>query len=706
MSEHHQLIKEILGSVASGVVLVEQDGECVFVNEPARRLLQVDSTSSNLHIRDLESSYQWSSIENKGGSKPEKGKLSITSLLNQVNATNKKFSVESVRLEHSSWSFPKWVNLSIRSINTNQENLSIICLDDISKLKNRERQMSLHAEVFSAAGEAAAITDKFFNVIDINDAYQTITQYTKEEVIKNKINLKELLKQDKKIYKVLREQIVNNGYWQGEVWNERKDGERFPILLTVSQVLDDQRNLSHFVFVFSDITELTLARERLDFLAYHDQLTSLPNRSMSQLLFQHGLGRADRNDKKVALLFIDLDNFKIINDTLGHRKGDFLLRQFAVRLQRILRKEDTVARLGGDEFLIILEDIETPEHISKVANKVLTLLELPFELGEQERFISASIGIAVYPDDGSNFDDLLKHADAAMYASKNVGPNSYQFYKTELTNRVNRRAELEHDLRHALETDSFELFFQPQIDIDSGIINGAEALLRWNHPKGDFVSPAEFIPIIEDTGLIVPVGRWVARRALEELKSWRNQGLNFPRVAINVSGIQLQKDEFLAYLTELMNELQMNPGDLEIEITESVFIDDETIPEVIKNMHKAGFYLALDDFGTGYSSLSYLTRLPFNKIKLDRSFVQHIEDDRSAKAMAESIVALAKTLGFEVIAEGIEEPEQLQTLLSLGCEEAQGFYIGRPVPSKDFIRQIHDFYVRTGLVKEQSMKLK
>ncbi len=557
---------------------------------------------------------------------------------------------------------------------------------DISHFINRQDELQLQSEVFGAAGEAAVVVDKHFKVLEVNQAYVSITGFEKEECVGKKLNLYKLLREERKIFNELRYSIVHKGFWNGEVWNVRKSGERFPILLTASRVESKlNKNEFHYVIIFSDITELKLARERLDFLAYHDQLTYLPNRSMSKLRFQHSIQRASRNNEKVGMLFIDLDDFKTINDSLGHSKGDYLLKQLSVRLQRVVRKQDTVARLGGDEFLIILEDVKSPEQMAAVAKKILHALEFVFELGEHERFVGASIGIAMYPDDGLNFDELLKHSDSAMYAAKALGRNQMQFYRRELSERINRRSQLEFELRNALDEKAFSLFYQPQINLATGEVIGVEALIRWKHHREKFISPVEFIPILENTGLIISVGRWVAKTALESLKRWRAQGYSLPAVAINVSAIQLQKDNFVDYLLELLDENGMTPKDIEIEITESVFVDNQVIPKVLQTFHEKGFILALDDFGTGYSSLSYLTRLPFNKIKLDRSFVNDIPEQPSANSMVEALVALAKTLGFEVLAEGVENSDQMQFLLKHGCDEAQGYFIGRPLPEQDLL---------------------
>ncbi len=557
-------------------------------------------------------------------------------------------------------------------------------------------------EVLDHLSEATLVTDRFFNVIGFNKAYCDITQLSPEEVWMRKIRLKRLLKNEPENYRSIRRELVTEGFWQGELTYVRKNGERFPISLSVRQVMSEEGGVSHYIIVFSDITELKIARQRLDFLAYHDQLTHLPNRALSQIRYLHSCERAARQSTKVAVLFIDLDNFKLVNDSLGHNKGDALLKQFASRLQSVTRGQDTVSRLSGDEFLILLEDVAKVEQITCVAEKILNQLEIPFQLGEQERYVGACIGIAVYPDDGKSFDELTRNANTAMHTAKQTEKHNYTFYKAEFSHRAIRRSQLEHDLRSALVQNAFHLHYQPQFDLNHGVVSGAEALLRWNHPSGEFISPAEFIPIIEASGLIVPIGRWVAKEALMALKRWRNEGLDLPRVAINLSGIQLQKDDFEAYIDQLLPELSLQPEDLEIEITESIFVENEASSKVIEALHRKGIFMALDDFGTGYSSLAYLTRLSFDKIKLDRSFIGDIEQNDSSKSMVRSLVALAQTLGFEVIAEGVENQAQLELLMHYGCDEAQGYFIGRPVPEDNFMAQVSEFYAQFRQLKQKS----
>lgn len=685
-----------LEAIPGAVLVFDSNFQLINHNPEASAILQ----SLGIGIRDLQS--QNHSLL-KLRVKRKHQTVLLKNLLSQLAERSEHQIIENVSLvgQDSQTVTPMLLKAKVNNSESSAVNIVVHLSASAESLIDLSQQ-PLKLELLDHLSEATLVTDRYFNVIDFNKAYCEITQLSPEEVWMKKFRLKHLLKNDPDVYRAIRREVVAEGFWQGELTNVRASGERFPISLSVTRVLANDGSVSHYIIVFSDITELKIARQRLDFLAYHDQLTHLPNRSLSQMRFQHSAERAARNSTKVAVLFIDLDNFKFVNDSLGHNKGDALLKQFASRLQSVTRGQDTVSRLSGDEFLILLEDVVNVEQITRVAQKILNQLERPFQLGEQERYVGACIGISVYPDDGKSFDELTRNANTAMHTAKQTEKHNYTFYKTEFSQRAIRRSQLEHDLRSALVQNAFHLHYQPQFDLNHGIVAGAEALLRWNHPSGEFISPAEFIPIIEATGLIVPIGRWVAKQALMALKRWRSKGLDLPRVAINLSGIQLQKDDFEAYLDDLLSELGMQPEDLEIEITESIFVENEASSKVIEALHRKGIFMALDDFGTGYSSLAYLTRLSFDKIKLDRSFICDIEQSDSSKSMVRSLVALAQTLGFEVIAEGVENQAQLELLMHYGCDEAQGYFIGRPVSEDNFMTQVSEFYAQFQQFQQKS----
>jgi diguanylate cyclase (GGDEF)-like protein len=422
--------------------------------------------------------------------------------------------------------------------------------------------------------------------------------------------------------------------------------------------------------------------QRLEFLAQFDALTGLPNRALLSDRFTQMIVQAKRHDTLLGVLFIDLDHFKHVNDTLGHAGGDALLKETARRLQQCVRPGDTVARISGDEFAVLLGDLAHAEDAALVAQKILDRLTAPFEIAATEIFVSASIGIAAFPADGADAESLLRAADAAMYRAKQAGRSAYQFFTPEIDQRTRARAQLGSDLRRALEREEFELAYQPKFDLRTGLPSGAEALLRWRRPDGDVVGPAQFIPVLEETGLIVQVGDWVLRRACADLKAWQDAGLQPVPVSVNVSARQFREPDLDARVGALVAAAGLDPALLELEITESQLMHDpEHAVRLVKAMHARGLRIAIDDFGTGYSSLSYLTRFPVSALKIDRSFVADVLDDAADAAIVRAIVDMAHTLGFLVVAEGVENDGQAAFLRGLGCEQAQGYLFARPMPA-------------------------
>lgn len=433
----------------------------------------------------------------------------------------------------------------------------------------------------------------------------------------------------------------------------------------------------------SDITERKTSEERLAYLANYDTLTGIPNRNLLQDRLRHAMSHADRKQHKVALLFLDLDHFKAVNDALGHQSGDELLIEAVARIKRHIRETDTLARLGGDEFMIILEDFKSAAQVASIATHILTLLNEKFIIGGQELFVSASMGITYYPDDGKDTETLLKNADTAMYLAKEQGRNKYMFFTEELNRKAQERLRLENNLRMALEREEFHLNFQPQIDLSSGHVIGAEALLRWA-PNQDFISPARFIPILEETGLIVPVGHWVLEQACRTAREWQTKFKTQFRIAVNLSPRQLQQVDIVERVKEILTTTQLQPQFLEIELTESVLIDTSISKENFIRLEQLGVKLAIDDFGTGYSSLSYLKQYAVDVLKIDRSFIQDLNQDKNDDAVTHAIIALAHELDMQVIAEGIETIEQLQFLRKSQCNQGQGFLIARPMTKHNF----------------------
>jgi diguanylate cyclase (GGDEF)-like protein len=428
-------------------------------------------------------------------------------------------------------------------------------------------------------------------------------------------------------------------------------------------------------------------------MAYYDALTGLPNRVLLQDRLRQAMIEADRHERLVALLFIDLDRFKNINDTLGHEMGDLLLKKVAQRLLSCVRPGDTVARPGGDEFMVVLADVAHVDDVSRVTQKVIDVFSPPFEIGGRELFVTSSIGATLYPFDDRDVDALYRNADAAMYHAKDEGRNNFQFYSAEMNDQSLKRLSMETALRRALDRDEFRLYYQPQIDIMTGRIIGAEALIRWQHPEWGLVPPLEFIPLAEETGLIVPIGEWVLRTACAEARAWQDAGLPPVRVAVNLSARQFRQQDLFDVITTALQHGGLEPKWLEVEVTESMVMRDvnRTI-DILHGLERMGVSVAIDDFGSGYSSLSYLRRLPIAVIKIDRSFIEHIPGNPDDAAIATAIIALAKSLQLTVVAEGVETQEQLDFLRHHGCGTAQGYYFARPLPAEEFVR-----FLREGL---------
>ena len=555
---------------------------------------------------------------------------------------------------------------------------------DVSQSRHAEEQLRLAAKVFDRSGEAIVITDSRGHIITANAAFTTITGYALGEVIGKNPSLLQSGRHSRDFYAAMWQQLQEHGSWQGEIFNRRKDGEIYPEWLTINSVADESGNVVNYVAIFSDITAIKSSQRRIEFMATHDTLTGIPNRSLLLDRLKHGLSQAKRKHHQLAILFIDLDNFKTINDSLGHEVGDTLLKIATERLQSCVRDSDTLARLGGDEFVILLTDTE-PAEIHRIAGRIVDFLSASFEIHEQHLYVSASIGISLFPDDGDDSVTLLKHADTAMYRAKEQGRNQYTFFSNDMKVMALQRLTLETGLRAALDNHHLRMVYQPQYEIGNGRLSGAEALLRWKDPVMGEVSPAQFIPIAEGCGLMVTLGQRVMEMVLRQIADWQASGLTVPRIAINVSAQQLRDSGFIERLGEQIAVLKIDPATLGIELTESALMERiETTGALLTQLETLGFSISIDDFGTGYSSLSYLKRLPIHELKVDRSFVDGIADESDDRAIAIAIIDMAHALGMRVVAEGVENAEQLAVLASEGCETAQGYYFSRPLEADAF----------------------
>ncbi len=555
-----------------------------------------------------------------------------------------------------------------------------------------ENILRLADEIFEHSSEAILITDADMRIISINPAFTQISGYSITELRGHNPKILASGKHDSDFYRAMWKSINTTGSWTGEIWDKHKLGHLYPKWMKIMAIKDELGKVMNFISISTDSSASREAAENIRHLAYYDVLTGLPNRTLLYDRIKQQLATAHRDNQSFALMFIDLDRFKYVNDSMGHTVGDKLLQLVASRLQESVREGDTVSRIGGDEFVILLRDTGA-DGSALVARALLDmLLHQPFEIDGMSIPVHASIGISLYPDNGLDIDSLIKHADVAMYRAKEEGRNGFRFFTTEMNSRINQLFSMEKDLRLALERNEFYLYFQPQMNLTSRQFCGAEALIRWKHPEKGMISPAEFIPVAEETGQIIAVGEWVLRTVCTKIATWRKQGSPqlFP-IAVNLSIRQLLQPEFTQLVTSLLQEYSIQPGELELEMTESIMLNDvQYAISFLAAMRNLGVRLAIDDFGTGYSSLSYLKKMPVHKLKIDQSFVRDIQTDPNDEAIVRSIINLAHQFNFSVIAEGIETSEQQEFLSAIGCDEVQGYFYAHPLPEDEFVRFVSD----------------
>ena len=551
--------------------------------------------------------------------------------------------------------------------------------------RKAEEELRLAATVFSSSAEGVVITDAEANIVSTNRAFSEITGYGEDEVRGHNPRLLKSERHDQAFYQAMWEALNGSGVWQGEIWNRRKNGEIFPEWLTISAIHDAGGRIQNYVAVFSDISVIKRSQSELERLAHFDPLTDLPNRVLFQDRLRHALDQAARQGETVALLLLDLDGFKTVNDSLGHPMGDRLLQEVAHRLRACVRQEDTVARLGGDEFAVILSVLREGGDVVEVVRKILTAIQESFDIVGLGAMVTTSIGIAVFPGDGDNATDLVRNADAAMYGAKEGGRNSYRFYQATMTLHAQERLHMEQALRRGIEREEFEVWLQPQVSLDTGAVVGAEALVRWRNPQRGLVAPADFIPLAERTGLIVPLGRQILQQVCAYAGAWQAHGLAFGKLSINVAAPQIERSDFVATLREALAAADLPGSCLEIEVTESLIMENTSHAHaVLLAVQQLGVTTAVDDFGTGYSSLAYLKTLPIDHLKIDRAFIRDLPGDPNDVAITRAIIAMGHSLGFAITAEGIETAEQRDFLRREGCNRGQGFLFGKPMPAAEF----------------------
>jgi len=560
---------------------------------------------------------------------------------------------------------------------------------DITERRAAEERLRQTAAVFESTAEGVLITDLNGVILDVNPAFVAITGYGREEAIGQTPRILRSERQDAAFYRQMWEALQRSGQWRGELWNRRRDGSLYSELLTISLVRDGQGRARGYVGVFTDISAMKQSEERLEQLAHHDALTGLPNRLLLDVLLRRGIERAACRAQQLAVVFIDLDRFKHLNDSLGHAAGDELLCQVAERLGEAVRASDQVARLSGDEFVVLLEDIEGLEPARQAMGRLMGVFRQPFKLTQGQVYMTASMGLSFYPEDGEDAETLLRNADAAMYRAKDEGRNTYEFYTAELTAAAFENMFLENALRGALDAQQLHLVYQPQFSLQSGALSGMEVLLRWRHPEQGSISPARFIPVAEQSGLIREIGAWVLERACAQGRRWLDAGLAIGRLAVNVAGPQIQQANFADQVERILTETGLPPDCLALEVTEGfVMRRIEAAITQLERLRALGVEIAIDDFGTGYASLGYLKKLPIDKLKVDQSFIRDIPADPDDMAITEAIIVMARALGIRVIAEGVETRDQVSFLLAKGCGEAQGYFYAQPLPAQDIERTL------------------
>ena len=684
LQESEKRTRLLLDSAAEAIYGLDMEGRCTFVNAACLRILGYDNPEDLIgrRIHDL-----IHHTHADGRPYPAEECLIYQAYLRD-EAIHREDEVfwrrdgKPVPVEY--WSYP--MHRDGRVVG------SVATFFDISERRRAEEKLRQAAMVFDNTRDGVMITDDQGVIQAVNRAFTKITGFSESEVLRKRPNLLHSGRHDAAFYQAMWRSIGESGFWQGEIWNRRKSGEIYPEWLTISRVDDSHGTLNRcYVGVFTDLSQIRQSEARLDHLVHHDPLTDLPNRSLLQLRLAHALERAKRGGGRVGVLYIDLDHFKTVNDSLGHSAGDELLLAVVGRFSKRVRKEDTLGRLGGDEFMLVLELMRESQAAAEVARDLLAELAAPFACqGAHEVFVGASIGISVYPDDGDDVAALMRDAEVAMYRAKERGRGRFCFYTADMNADALVTLELEADLRRALDRGELTLHFQPKVDLNSGLIVGAEALLRWAR-GGQSIPPVRFIPLAEKTGLIVPIGAWVIDTACRRIRDWHDQGYRNARLAVNVSAYQFRSEDFEDTVALALERHDVPPGCLELELTESMLMDEpETVTRLLERLKARGVALSLDDFGTGYSSLAYLSRLPIDTLKIDQSFVRRIVTEPDSAGIVAAIIDLARRMRLKVVAEGVEDEAQLGYLRKQGCDQMQGFLFSGPVPADAYIGMLRE----------------
>ena len=568
---------------------------------------------------------------------------------------------------------------------------AVVTIKDITDRKVIEDHLEVAKRVFETSVEGVTITDANSRILYVNPAFTKITGYTEDEAVGKKPNILRSDRHGRSFYEKMWNTLKTEGKWCGEIWNRRKNGEAYPEWLSITAIKDRQGKVTRYVGVFHDLSDVKLKDETIEIQANYDALTGLPNRTLYIDRLEQALVHARRGGNEPAALVMNIDRFRNINDGFGYTVGDRLLQMAGDRLRLFTRREETVARLGGDRFAFILESATRGGGVLKPVHRIMRALADPFTINGHDIYVTASVGVAQFPGDGKDAETLVRNAEVAMYKAKEQGRNTYCLYTPMMNTRAFERLELESALRKALEREELIIYYQPKLNIKTGVVVGAEALLRWAWPEKGLVSPADFIPVAEETGLIIPIGEWTLKKVCERVKVWsEREGLDLP-VAVNLSARQFEDRNLVGLIQKALSDSGADPELLEVEITESTVMENvEDAVSIMREIRSIGVKLAMDDFGTGYSSLSYLKRFPINSLKIDRSFVRDITTNPDDAAISILIIAIARNLGLKVIAEGVETEDHLRFLREHNCDEMQGYLFSPPVPEKEFIKIVKE----------------
>ncbi|WP_240620295.1 EAL and GGDEF domain-containing protein [Peribacillus acanthi] len=563
----------------------------------------------------------------------------------------------------------------------------LVYMKDITDLKKKTVDLQLTNKIFENTSEGVLITDARGKILSVNPAFQIVTGYSEEEVIGKNPSMLQSGLHNEQFYLEMWKEIKEKGIWKGEIWNKRKNGEVFPEWISIIRIIDDSGKTSHYVAVFSDLSDRKHAEEQLRKLAHYDALTGAANRYLLNKSLERLLITAKKYNQTLSVLFLDLDRFKQVNDTLGHNYGDLLLKKVSARLKSLLKNKDIIARLGGDEFVIVLPNIKHPKEAVAVSKEIIKALNTPFLLHDHEVYISTSIGVSLFPYDGDDVETLLKNADRAMYQAKSNGKNRYALYHNDLhQENETRQMKIQNLMRKALVEKEFSLCYHPQVETRTGTIVAIEALLRWNQKELGFISPAEFIPIAEESGQIIPITDWVLTKACETGKMLHLAGFPSLKIAVNISGLYFNQEDFVQRVSSIIQNTNFVPQCLELELTESIIMPNapETINKLVK-LKALGVKLSVDDFGTGYSSLSYLHKFPIDSLKIDQSFIKNLNVYNDDASIVKAIITMAQRLHLEVVAEGVEGKQQYKFLQQENCDYVQGYFITEPLPYTELL---------------------